>query len=155
MKIKSCVSRFGKRDSLIKGASSRSVYIKVRGKEKQTPLPDAEEMVVRVWGGIRSEAVVNLPSGLNLYLRPNNTSPAEIFFLKDPREHAGLPSYSRTNKNRLADSWNLEKKKKYMHYLWPDCIQRLLEEIDNLTHIRWRQIPTRDRFSRYQGEALG
>lgn len=99
---------------------------------------------------------MNLPSGLNLYLRPNNTSPAEIFFLKDARERAGLPSYSRTNKNRLADSWNLEKKKKkYMHYLWPDCIQRLLEEIDNLTHIRWRQIPTRDRFSRYQGEALG
>lgn len=54
---------------------------------------------------------MKLPSGLNLYLRPNNTSPAEVFFLKDARERAGLPSHSRTNKNRLADSWNLEKKK--------------------------------------------
>ena len=45
-----------------------------------------------------------------------------------------FPSYSGTNKNRLADSWNL-KKQNNMHYSWPDGIQRLLEEIDNLTHI--------------------
>lgn len=42
-----------------------------------------------------------------------------------------------------------------MHYSWPDCIQRLLEEIDNLTHIHWCQILTYDRNWRYQGEALG
>lgn len=35
-----------------------------------------------------------------------------------------------------------------MHYSWPGC--RLLEEIDNLTHIRWCQI--RDRNWKYQGE---
>lgn len=42
-----------------------------------------------------------------------------------------------------------KKKKRNMHYSWPGC--RLLEEIDNLTHIRWCQI--RDRNWRYQGEA--
>ena len=47
------------------------------------------------------------------------------------------------------------KKQNNMHYSWPDCIQRLLEEIDNLTHIHWCQILTHDRSSRYQGEALG
>lgn len=47
------------------------------------------------------------------------------------------------------------KKQNNMHYSWPDCIQRLLVEIDNLTHIHWCQILTHDRSSRYQGEALG
>lgn len=65
------------------------------------------------------------------------------------------PSKLFWNKQKQTCRQLESKKQNNMHYSWPDCIQRLLEEIDNLTHIHWCQIPTHDRSSRYQGEALG
>lgn len=39
------------------------------------------------------------------------------------------------NKQKQTRRQLESKKQNNMHYSWPDGIQRLLEEIDNLTHI--------------------
>lgn len=83
----------------------------------------------QIWGGL-----ANLPWGLNLYLRLNNTTPAESF-LKGCTWVCRPFSKLFWNKQKQTRRQLESKKQNNMHYSWPDGIQRLLEEIDNLTHI--------------------
>lgn len=107
---------------------------------------------------------MNLSSGLNLDFRLNNTTPTGSFL-------KGCTRVCRPS--RLPVFWNKEKqtcrqleapqphlhqnknKKNNMHYSWLGSIQRLLVEIDKLTHNHWCQSLTHDRSWRYQGETLG
>lgn len=66
---------------------------------------------------------VNLSSGLNLYLRLNNTTPAGSFL-------KGCTWVYRTsklfwNKQKQTCRQLESKKQNNMHYSWPDCIQKL------------------------------
>lgn len=66
--------------------------------------------------------VVDLPSGLNLYLRLNNSAPAESFLKGCTWVY--WPFRVILEQTQTCRQWE-SKKQNNMHYSWPGCTQRL------------------------------
>lgn len=81
------------------------------GEKKKTSLAEAiMEAGERAGGAIRSDALWWIYLQGWIFTLSQTTHHLLKVFLKDAHECAGLPSYSGTNKNRLADSWSLKNK---------------------------------------------